>query len=111
MGCTAFAIHIANRNLADRGAIPRCQSRNKAMQLTVQRHLVDDLPPVGFEGGAKIVNVDIAELSHQPVRATRWNASHHEVIDSLFTPSADDVVPLPQFLKEARNVVGIVLKV
>src|SRR5215472_10904783 len=81
------------------------------MQFTVERDLLENIAPIGFERGAKIVNVDSAELGHEPVRAARGDAPQPEIVDALFAPAAYDVVTLGDFFEEDRNVAGIVLQV
>src|SRR5581483_282126 len=108
---SALPVYVADRYFADAGAVPRGQCRNKAVQFSVERHLLKDVAPVSLEGRAKVVNVDAAELRHQPVRTTRRNTAHPEIVDALLAPSADDVVTLGNFLEEHRDVGGIVLQV
>src|SRR4029077_19139645 len=55
MRTSAFAIHVLDRYLADRRSVPRRQRRNEAMQLAVQGYLLQNLPPIGFEGRAEVV--------------------------------------------------------
>jgi len=81
------------------------------MHLAVQRNVVDDLAPVGLEGCPKVVNVDARELRHEPVGAARRNAPHHEVVDALPAPTADDVVAFFQFFQKQGNLAGIVLQI
>src|SRR5689334_9012710 len=111
MRSTALAVHVPNRKFADRCPIPRCQSRNEAMQFPVKRHLVDDLPTVCLEGCAEVVYIDAAQLRHQPVRTTRGKAPHNKVVDALLAPPADDVVTLTDLLEKCRNVIRIVLQI
>src|SRR5579863_189567 len=57
MGAASGANHVFNGNLANRSTIPRCQRRNKTMQVAIQRQLLDDLPPVSLECSAEIMDV------------------------------------------------------
>src|ERR1035438_47825 len=81
------------------------------MQLSIERNLPEDLAAISFERGAKIVNIDAAQLGHQPVGAARRNAPQPEIVDPILAPSADDVVALGNFLEEYRNVGRIMLQV
>ena len=111
MRCTALAMDIADRNFAYRGAVPRCQCGNEAVQLAIQRNLIDDLAAIRFEGSSEIVDIHAAEFRHQPVGAARWKSAHYEIIDALFAPTAHDVVPFADLLQKYWNVVRIVLQI
>jgi len=45
----ALTVHIADGNFANRGAVPRSQSWNEAVQLAIERNLLEDLAAIGFE--------------------------------------------------------------
>ena len=81
------------------------------MQFAVERDLLENFAAIRLERGAKIMNVDTAELGHQPVRATGGDASQPKIVDALFAPAADDVVTLREFFEEDRNIGGIMLQV
>src|ERR1700693_1637476 len=81
------------------------------MELSVERNLSQDFSAVSFESGAEIVDVNAAQLGHQPVGAARRKATQPEIVDAILAPAADDVVTLGNFLEEQRNVGGIVLQV
>ncbi len=81
------------------------------MEFSVERYLAENLTAVGFEGGAEIVNVDAAELGHQPVGTARGETAEPEIVDAILAPSADDVIALGNFLEEKRNVGRIVLQI
>src|SRR5205085_12365100 len=66
----ALAIDVLNRNLTDRGAMPRRQRRNKAVQLAIQRNFTDELAAIGLKGRPEIVNIHATELRHEPVGAS-----------------------------------------
>src|SRR5579863_735709 len=51
----ALAVYVADGHFANRRAVPRGQRRDEAMQLAVERHLLQDLAAIGFEGGAEVV--------------------------------------------------------
>src|SRR5258708_22881684 len=102
---------VLDRNLADGSAILRSQCGNEAMQFAIQWHLLDNLAPIGLIGRAEIVNGDAAEFVHGPVCDARGQAAHHEIVDALLAPSADQIVTLLQLFEECRNIVGIVLQI
>src|SRR5437667_10178032 len=43
------AIDVGDGDFTDRRAVPRCQCRNEAVQLSVERNLLQDFAAVGFE--------------------------------------------------------------
>src|SRR5437763_16644501 len=108
---TALTVDVLDRNLADGGAMPRRQRGNEAMQLTIKRDLLDQFATISFKRGAEIVDINAAQLRHEPIGDARWNAPDHEVVDALLTPAAHDVVAFFQFFQEERDIVGIVLQV
>src|SRR6516162_4757731 len=85
-------VNVANRYLTNRGTVSRGQGRNKAVQFAVKRNLLYHFPSISFEGRAEVVDVNPAELGHQPVRDPGGNAPHDEVVDALLTPAAHDVI-------------------
>src|SRR5262249_52654441 len=91
--------------------MPGRQRRNKTMQFSIQRNLLDDLAAIGFEGSAEVVDIDPAEFGHQPVGAARRDAAQPEVIDAAFAPSADNVVTLGNLFEKNRNVARVVLQI
>src|SRR5215472_9983390 len=91
--------------------MPGGQRGNEAMQFAIERDLLENVAAIGLERGAKIVNVDSAELGHQPVRAARGDAAQPEIVDALFAPAADDVVTLGDFFEKGGNIGGIMLQV
>ena len=107
----ALPDHIRDGDFADAGAIPGGEGRDEAMHLAVQGNVVDDLAAIGLEGRPEVVNVDARELRHQPVRAPRGNAPHHEVVDALPAPSADNVVPFFQLFQKQRDLARVVLQI
>jgi hypothetical protein len=81
------------------------------VHLAVKRDVLDDFAAVGLEGGAKVVDVDAAEGGHEPVGCARRDAAQKEVVGTLRTPSADDVVTFFKFREEVWDLVGIVLEI
>ncbi len=111
MRCSALAVHVADGHFADGRAIPRRKRRNEAVQLTVERHLLENLAAIGFEGRAEVVNIDTAQLSHQPICYARRDAPHPEIVDANLAPAADNVITGSNFFEEHRDVGGIVLQI
>src|SRR5258708_39631924 len=91
--------------------MPRRQRWNKAVHFSVKGHLLEDFAAVGLEGGSEVVNVDAAQLGHEPVGAAGRKAAQPEIVYAVLAPSADDVIPLGDFFQENRNVGGIVLQI
>ena len=102
---------VGDGNLADTGAVPGGEGGNKAMHLAVERDVLDDLAAIGLEGGAEVVDVDVAEDRHEPVGRARGNAAHDEVVAAMLAPATDDVVAFFQFGEEVGDLVGVVLEI
>ena len=81
------------------------------MQLAIKRDLLEDLAAIRFEGRAEVVNVDAAQLGHQPICHAGGNAAHPEVIHAKLAPAADDVVTGRNLFQKQRDVGGIVLQI
>ena len=94
---STLAINVTYRHFTDGSAVPRRQGRNEPVQFTVKRNLLENFATIGFERGAEVVNVHIAQLGHQPIGATRRDAAKPEIIDSLLAPAADNIVTLGNF--------------
>src|SRR4029077_19297448 len=90
---------------------PGGQCGNKAVQLAVEWNLFKNVAAIRFEGRPKIVDINPAELGHEPIRTTGRNAAQPEIIDALFAPAANDVVALRNFFQKERDVGRVVLKV
>src|SRR5579859_736823 len=108
---STLTIDVANGNLANRRSVPGRKRGNKPVQFAVQGHLVDDFAAVGLERRPKVMDIDAAELCHQPICAARRKAAHHKVVDALLAPSAHDVIALCDLFQEKRNVIRIVLEI
>src|SRR5579885_3087103 len=72
---------------------------------------MEHLAAICFEGRSEIMTVPAAELRHEPIGAARWDFSQPEVIDTVFAPTADNVVTLAELSQEQRNVSLVVLEV
>src|SRR5215472_17629819 len=62
-----FAVHILDRHFADGCAVPRCERRDKAVQLAIKRNLLQDVSAICLERSPKIMNIDAADFRHHPV--------------------------------------------
>src|SRR3954467_2755705 len=71
---TAFTIDSANRHFTDRSAMPCRKGWNKAGQPAIKRDLLKNVAARGFESRSEVVNINPAQLCHQPIGAARWNA-------------------------------------
>src|SRR5215470_15273016 len=91
--------------------MPRSQRRNEAMQFAVQGHLLENLSAIGFERSSEVVNINTAELRHQPICAARREAAQPEIVNAHLAPAADDVVSLGNLFEKNWNVGGIVLQI
>src|SRR6476660_2493093 len=81
------------------------------MQLSVERHLLQNLAAIRLKRGAEVVNVHAADFGHQPVGATRWNAAEPEIIDAAPAPATDNVVAVGNLLQKKRDIGRIVLQI
>src|ERR1700745_2257782 len=61
---------VLNRNFTDRGAVCRSQSWYKSVHLSIERQLRKEFAAVCLKCCSEIVNVDAAELGHEPVCTT-----------------------------------------
>src|SRR5271169_5697546 len=91
--------------------MPGSKRWNEPVQLAVKRNLLENIAAIGFECSAEVVDIDSAQLGHQPVGATGWNTAKPEIIHAMFAPPADNVVTLVDFLEKNRNVSGVVLQI
>src|SRR5947208_13215462 len=111
MRIAPLTVHVANGHLYNRRTVPGSQRRNEAVQLPIQRNLLENIPPIRFEGRAKIVNIHSTQFGHQPVGAARWNAAQPQIVNPLLAPAAHNVVTLGNFLQKNRDIGGVVLQV
>src|ERR1700690_1071458 len=111
MRSAALAVHVLDGDFDDRRAVPRGQRRNEAVHLSVERNLGEDVATIGLESYSEVMDIDAAQLCHEPVGAARWDAAQPEIVDAILAPAADDVVALGNFFEKKRNVGGIVLQV
>jgi len=107
----ALAVHVADGNFADRRTVPRRQRRDEAVQLAVERDLLQNVAAISLECGTEIVDIDTGNFGHHPIGNAAGNAAHPEIVDAILAPSADDIVAGGDFFQEHRNVGGIVLQV
>src|SRR6202034_3398439 len=107
----ALARNIRDRNLRDRCPGPARQRRNETVQLAVEIDLVQDFAAIGFERGAKVVQVHARKLGHQSIGDTAWELAAEQIVGALHAPAADDVVAFLHLFDEARNFRRIVLQI
>src|ERR1700686_3102956 len=81
------------------------------MELPIERDLAENFAAIRFKCTAQLMDIDAAQLGHQPVRASRREAAKPEIIDARLAPAADDVIALSNFFEEQRDVGGIVLQI
>src|SRR5262249_32863173 len=59
----------------------------------------------------EVVDINAAQLRHQPIGASGRNAVQPEIINADLAPAADNVVSLGNLFEKDRNVRGVVLQV
>src|SRR5579872_34617 len=106
-----LTVDIADRDLADRSAIPRRERRYEPVKFTVKRYLLENLAAVSLESSSEVVNVHAAQLGHQPVGDAGRDTAHPGIIDAHLAPSADNVVTSSYSLEKKWDVRGIVLQI
>src|SRR6185295_6111156 len=84
---------------------------DEAVQLTVERDLVQNFPAIGFKGRAKVVDVHAAQFGHQPVSAAGRQAAKPEVVDAPLAPAADNIVALGNLFQKNGDIGRIMLQV
>jgi len=67
VGLPCRAGRVGDGYLADAGAVPGGEGRDEAVHLAVEGDVLDDLAAIGLEGGAEVVDIDVAEEGHDPV--------------------------------------------
>ena len=72
VGLPCCAGRIGDGDFADAGAVPGGEGGDEAMHLTVKGNVLDDFAAVGFEGGAKVVDVYPAENRHELIGDAGW---------------------------------------
>src|ERR1700747_54804 len=102
---------ILNRYFADRSSVGRGDSRDESVHFAIERQLPKQFAPIRLEGRSKVMNVDAAELGHQPVGTTGRDLAEQQIVDTVAAPPAYDVVALFDLFQENWNLCRIVLKV
>src|SRR5262249_49973837 len=95
-------------NLADTGAAAQRQHRNEPLQLAIDRDIGNQGPAVGLEASTPIVNADASNPGQYPVSQAVGNTLQ----PSFLAPdaaAANNIEAFFQFVREARDVGGIVL--
>src|SRR5262252_7217701 len=62
-----LAWRIRDRNLSDARPGAGGQSRNEAMQVTIELNVLNDLTSISLKSGAKVVKRHTGQLGHGPV--------------------------------------------
>ena len=81
------------------------------MHLAIEREVLDDFPPIGFECRSEVMKIQAAKPGHQPIRGAAGKLPRQPGIPALKPPSAHDVVPLVYFCDEGRYFRGIMLQI
>ena len=102
---------IADRHFRNGGPGDFGQRGNKTVQLAIKLHLLDHLPAVRLERGAKIAQRHSGKLGHHPVGHPAGKLPGQPVILALGAPAAGDIESLADFLQQRGNVSGVVLLV
>src|SRR5208283_4253002 len=66
---------------------------------------------VRLEGCPKVVDVDPAELGHQPIGTAGRDLAKQQIVDAVAAPPTDDVVALFYFCQKDRDLCWIMLKI
>src|SRR5579864_6886904 len=76
---SVLPVVVLNWYFTDRGPVERSQRRDEPVHFAIERQLPEQVAPVCFEGRAEIVNVDAAELGHQPIGAAGRYLSEQQI--------------------------------
>src|SRR5262249_44028599 len=90
---------------------PTRQRGDETVQFAVQVNVFDDLAAVRLESRSEVVQIDSAQLSHQPICGATGQSPGQQCVLSFQAPSADDVVPLIQLREERGDLLRVVLKI
>src|SRR5262245_30726974 len=101
---------VRHGDLDDARTGPRRVSRDEAVHLAVQLHVVEHVTAVCLEGAAVVVKVNSSHARDEPVGEPRRNLATERVMP-LFAPAAYDVVPLLQLVQQALDVDRVVLQI
>ena len=81
------------------------------MQFTVELNFLNDFAAIGFEGGAKIVQVDTGQFRHHPVGNAAGNLAHEPMVAARVAPAAHEIEALFDFLEKPGNLFRVVLQI
>ena len=111
MRIAGHARRITNRHLGDARSIKAGQSRNKAVQLSVEIDVFQHFRTISFERGSKIAELHTRGFRHQPIGDARRDLASEGVVHPIFPPAAGDVVTFFNFREQGRNVFRVVLQI
>src|SRR5271157_45793 len=102
---------ILNGYFTDRGSVGRCQCRNETVHFAIERQLSEQVAPVRLEGCPKVVDVDSAELGHQPIGTSGRDLPQQQIVDAVAAPPTHDVVALFDLCQKDWDLCWIMLKI
>jgi hypothetical protein len=102
---------VADGDLGDACPFPGGVDRDETVHLAVEAHVFEDLPPVGLERAAIIVQRHMEQRRDQPIGDDRRQSAGQRIVLARHAPARDDIEALSELGEEPRNVGGIVLAV
>src|SRR5436853_5661519 len=82
---------------------------NETMSLAINHYFIQHLPPNAFETAVQIVQADSGEHCGHQVVDFRTDPLA-QLIATTMPPTANDVIPIPQFLEQQGHLLGYILK-
>src|SRR5262249_7118047 len=101
---------VCHGDLDDARPSPRRVSRDEAVHLAVELHVVEHVTAVCLWGAAVVVEVNSGHAGDKPVGEPGRNLATERIMP-LFAPAAYDVVPLLQLVQQALDVGWVVLQI
>src|SRR5579871_2217684 len=91
----------------------RCarKSGNKSVQVSVKLNLLQNFAAVGFERGAKVMQIYSGKFGHHPTRHPARNLAQEPVVLAGIAPAADQVKSFLDFFQELGNFFRIVMQI
>lgn len=86
-------------------------SRDEAVQLSIEFDVLDDFFAEGLQSAAVVVKLNPRDEGDKPIGNDGRQTAVEESVFPLSPPTADDIVPLFDFLDEKRKVVRIILQI
>ena len=103
-------LDVLNLDLGHLGAHQLGERRDKAMLLTEETEVRDQIAPVASERGAEVVNLDAADAADEQVGDTGRPAADDPFL-ALVPPAAHEVVPLVELRQKRGDVLGKMLQI